>query len=164
MATKGHPETDGQSENTIRTLSSMIRSTVQKEPSGWDKVLCEMKYQHNSTPNKSTGLTPFEIDLGRISQSEITWSIRKIDVKCQAACDMVDRRRAFQQLAKDNLVNAVTRQTFNANKRRRDESFKVGDLVLLRTERKNASERRQQQRNGSRSLWVLLQIWKSWVR
>lgn len=66
MATKGHPQTDGQSENIIRTLTAMLRSTVQKDPREWDATLSELEYYYNSTPNRSTSTTPFEVDIGRV--------------------------------------------------------------------------------------------------
>ena len=36
MSSRDHPQTDGQSENMIRTLSNMIRIFIQRGPEYWD--------------------------------------------------------------------------------------------------------------------------------
>lgn len=119
MATKGHPQTDGQSENMIRTLSAMIRSTVQKNPKNWDYMLSELEFHYNAAPNKGTGITPFEVDLGRIPESELTRKFPRSDTVCPAAVNCLDRRLAFCETARDNMANAIAQQTFYANKKRK---------------------------------------------
>ena len=54
MATTGHPQTDGQSENTIRMLSQMLRNCIQQKPKAWDTLLSELEFEYNSSRHKST--------------------------------------------------------------------------------------------------------------
>ena len=134
MATKDHPQTDGQSENMICTLSAMLRSSIQKMPHQWHTMLSELEFIYNSSKNASTGLAPFEVDIGYIPHSPFTRSLANCTTKCQAAIDAVAHRKTCVQLARENLANAIARQKFYADKKRRRVTFKVGDLVCLRVE------------------------------
>lgn len=134
IASKDHPQTDGQSENMIRILIQMLRNCVQKDSKNWDTMLSELEFAYNSSKNKSTGLTPFEVDLGRIPQSELSRELDTCTIQCQAAASDVDRRRAFRQFARDNLSNAASAQKFYANKSRIDKTFKENDLVMLKVQ------------------------------
>lgn len=125
MATKGHPQTDGQSENTIRTLSQMLRHIIQNHPKDWDSALSELELAYNSTKHKSTGLTPFEVDIGYVPQSQLAREAGTAS-KCQAAVNTLERRNMFQAIARDNLALAQAQQVYHANKKRRHVSFTVG--------------------------------------
>lgn len=130
MATKGHPQTDGQSENTIRTLSQMLRQVIQKNPKDWDLMLSALEFEYNSRRHKSTELTPFEVDLGFLPQSQLSMDTRTGE-QCDAATDTVERRKMFQSAARDNLAVAQARQVYYANQKQREASFCVGELVML---------------------------------
>lgn len=131
LSTADHPQTDGQSENLIKTLSNMIRSVVQKAPKDWDLALPELDFEYNCLQHASTGLSPFEVDIGRVPHRPHTRSLEECTVKChQAAIDM-DRRECLLKIAKDSLATARCNQKYYADKRRRDLTFKTGDLVML---------------------------------
>lgn len=90
IASKGHPKSDGQSENTIRTLSQMQRRIIQKKPMEWYFFLSELKFEYNAIEHKSTKLTPFKIDLGYVSQSQLAKQTG-ISSNCQAAVNRLER-------------------------------------------------------------------------
>ena len=54
-------------------------------------------------------------------------------VKCQSAAEDNDRRKAYSQLARDNLAAARGKQKYHADKKRRKLELDEGDLVMLRT-------------------------------
>lgn len=134
LSTTDHPQTDGQSENLIKTLSFMLRNCIQKTPESWDIALSQFEFEYNSSKHTSTKLSPFEIDLGRNPNSQITRSIEDCTIQCQASFDTIERKRAFSNIAKDNLLIAQSTQKFYADKNRRDKSYKKRDWVLLKTE------------------------------
>eukprot|EP00171_Calliarthron_tuberculosum_P011573 IDg11573t1 len=45
----------------------------------------------------------------------------------------MERRETFRRIARDNLAHATANQKHYANQRRRDETFREGDLVVLST-------------------------------
>lgn len=130
MATTGHPQTDGQSENTIRTLSQMLLQIIQKNPKDWDLYLSELEFEYNSTRHKSTELTPFEVDLGFLPRSQLMVETGT-GSKCNAAINTLERRKMFQAMARDNLAISQAQQVHYANQKRRNVSFVVGNLVML---------------------------------
>lgn len=131
MSTADHPATDGQSENVIRTLSNMIRASIQKSPNNWDAILSILQFEYNTSVHSSTGLSPFEVELGRNSQNTLSRSLSECNTMCQQSADFAARRDAFQIVARDNLAAARARQKFYADEKRREVTFKVGDLVML---------------------------------
>ena len=141
MSTADHAQTDGQSENMIRTVSNMLRTSIQNDQCNWDLVLSEMEYQYNSSKHASTGLTPFEVDIGRIPLNPISRSLAGCKVQNQSASEFVERLDMFRMIARDNLALAQASQKHYADLRRREVSFKAGDFVLLDTRTLDVSNR-----------------------
>lgn len=75
MSTADHPQTDEQTENLIQTLSSMIRTYIQRNQTNWDTALATLEYEYNSARHASTYLTPFEVDLGYVPHTLLTRSL-----------------------------------------------------------------------------------------
>ncbi len=134
MSTADHRQTDGQSENMIRSLSQMLKSFIQRNPKEWDSVLPQMEFEYNASKNASTGHPPFEVDTGRIAKTPFSRSLEDCNVRGKEAVEDSDRRQAYQTLARENILLAQQKQKYYADKHRRDVSFEVGDLVLLNIE------------------------------
>lgn len=66
LSTAHHQQTDGGSERTIRILKEALRHYVDKDGSNWSRYLSRLEVAYNSTPQGSTGQTPFELDMGRV--------------------------------------------------------------------------------------------------
>jgi len=98
ISTTDHPQTDGQSEIMIRSLSNMIRKTIQEDAKTWHEILSILEFEYNSSKNASTGLTPFDVDLGRTPHTALTRKLEDCGVQCQSAADVVERMKAFRRL------------------------------------------------------------------
>lgn len=67
MTTASHPQADGQSERTNRTIEIMVRSFIfdleeKGEPyADWLRLLPLLEFEHNMTLNVSTGFAPFDL-------------------------------------------------------------------------------------------------------
>jgi transposase InsO family protein len=64
MSTAYHPQTDGQSENMVRTIKEMLRHYISHSQKDWDVLLPVLEFAYNNSVNASIGMTPFEFDLG----------------------------------------------------------------------------------------------------
>ena len=54
-----HPQSDGQTEVTNRSLGNLLRCLSQQHGGSWDSILPQAEYAYNDSVNRSTGLTPF---------------------------------------------------------------------------------------------------------
>ena len=131
LSTADHPQTDGQSEVMVKTLSNMIRSSIQKDKHDWDTVLSQLEFEYNASTHASTKMTPFQVDIGRIPANSRFRRLTECVFQNQAAADFTERLSMFRRIARDNLALAQARQKQYADRRRRPLNFKKDDLVLL---------------------------------
>ncbi|GKA27986.1 gag-pol polyprotein [Tanacetum coccineum] len=59
-----HPQTDGQTEVTNRTLGSLLRDLITTNLNQWEDLLPQAEFAYNRVPNKTTGLSPFIVVYG----------------------------------------------------------------------------------------------------
>ena len=59
-----HPQTDEQTEVVNRSLRNILRILVYEHPKQWDLDLAQAEFTYNESPNRSTGVIPFQIVYG----------------------------------------------------------------------------------------------------
>ena len=64
MSSTDHPQTDGQSERTNRTVIEILRSYVNERNTNWIEYLPIVKIAINNSKSISTGYTPYEANYG----------------------------------------------------------------------------------------------------
>ncbi|SGY38977.1 BQ5605_C003g02116 [Microbotryum silenes-dioicae] len=131
MSTAFHPQTNGRSERTNRTVIQVLRTLVNRRQNDWANHIATVEFVINSSLNKSTGKTPFEVVLG--FNPELTpIAPRDGSTVLQAVEAVVDERETAVAEARDNLAIAKIRQAEQSNRRRKvDPVFAVGDKVLV---------------------------------
>ncbi|XP_073122017.1 uncharacterized protein [Henckelia pumila] len=68
-----HPETDGQSERTIRTLEDMLQDTFMDFGPAWHDHLTLVEFAYNNSYHSSIGMSPFEALYGRRYRTPLFW-------------------------------------------------------------------------------------------
>ncbi|KAJ0451777.1 putative nucleotidyltransferase, Ribonuclease H [Helianthus annuus] len=71
LSTAFHPQTDGQTERTIRTLEDMLRACVIDFGGSWNKYLPLVEFSYNNSYHASIQMAPFEALYGRRCRSPI---------------------------------------------------------------------------------------------
>jgi hypothetical protein len=59
-----HPQADGRSEQTNKTVGQILRSYTAKRQGKWLEALPSVEFAINSAVNISTGISPFELLFG----------------------------------------------------------------------------------------------------
>jgi Chromo (CHRromatin Organisation MOdifier) domain len=137
MSTAYHPETDGSSERTNKTVNQCLRFFVECNQRGWVRALPLIRFNIMNTVNKSTGFSPFQLRMGRSprlipplvdSPSSCTGNA---EIQPQ---EIIRNVELITKEAQDNLLRAKISQSFHANKSRSlTFPFRIGDRVRLST-------------------------------
>lgn len=68
-----HPQTDGQSERTIRTLEDILRAYVMDFDESWDQVLPLVEFAYNNSYHASIRMSPFVALCNMKCRSPLNW-------------------------------------------------------------------------------------------
>jgi hypothetical protein len=132
MSTAYHPQTDGQTERANRTLVESLRTYTNSRHNDWDTHLSLIEFSYNNTANASTGQTPFFLAHGRHPRTPL--SLTSLKPTPNPAVNAFAAELSATHAAADAALRAAqARQKRFADRRRRDATFAVGDLVLLST-------------------------------
>ncbi|KAG7594102.1 Integrase catalytic core [Arabidopsis thaliana x Arabidopsis arenosa] len=130
MSTAYHPQTDGQSERTIRTLEDMLRACTLDWGGSWEKHLTLVEFAYNNSYQASIGMSPYEALYGRACRTPLCWT--PVGERMLFGPKIVDETNEKMKFLKVKLKEAQDRQKSYADKRRKELEFKVGDLVYLK--------------------------------
>ncbi|GAU25313.1 hypothetical protein TSUD_375770, partial [Trifolium subterraneum] len=128
MSSAYHPESDGQTEVVNRCLETYLRCFIADQPNSWVGWVHWAEYWFNINYHTSTAKTPFEIVYGRLPPQLKRWSQGETRVEAVQR-ELIDRDEALRQL-KHQLMKAQERMKSQADRKREDRSFMVGEWVV----------------------------------
>ena len=120
MSTAYHPQTDGASERTNKTVNQCLRYHVERNQLGWARALPRIRFHLMNTVNKSTGFTPFQLRMGRSPQliPPLVPLPRNTSAEDILAHAIINKLCEDVSEAQDNLLHAKITQAFEYNKNR----------------------------------------------
>jgi hypothetical protein len=134
MSTAYHPQSDGASEWTNKTVNQCLRYHVERNQLGWKRALPRVRFDIMNTVNSSTGFSPFQLRMGRAPQviPPLVQGVGEItDIR---ATTVIEKLQQDVLEAKDNMLRAKTAQSLAVNVHRADAfPFQKNDRVLLST-------------------------------
>lgn len=134
LSTSQHPQTDGQTERTIRTLQDGLRAFATYDQRNWESLLPLLEFAYNNSVNTSTGFTPFYLTYGYHPKA-ISWHPSEQGISENSSVQrFITHIQTVTSQAQERLAEAQSRQEQYANTHRRTESFRLDDLVWLSTE------------------------------
>ena len=132
MSTSFHPQMDGASERTIRSIAQILRAMVRPDQRNWSEKVPMVEFALNSAVSSSSGFAPFDLNYGYMPH--INPGVVPEPIRMPGVNHFVSRALRNLADAHDAIIESRVRQTHNANRRRReDDHFAVGDLVFVST-------------------------------
>jgi len=131
LSTAYHPQTDGQTERINQELEQYLRVFIDHRQEQWLDWLGTAEFVYNNKIYTAIKISPFKANYGQDPRMEFEGRRKG---KYEAAGKFVERMKKIQEEAKAVLGKAQEEMKKFANKRRREEEeYRVGDLVLLST-------------------------------
>jgi len=130
LSTTFHPQTDGQSERTIKTLEDLLRSCVLEFGGNWEDLLPLVEFTYNNSHQTTIGMAPYEALYGRKCRTPICWE--EVGERKLLGPEMVQLTTDKVRVIKKSMKEAQDRQKSYADRRRRPLEFQVGDKVFLK--------------------------------
>ena len=127
LSTAHHPQTDGQTEITHRTIEQILRAYVSPEHDDWATWLPVAEFAYNNAVHTSTHQTPFYANLGFNPTTPASF----LSPANSDATNYLEHLRDIQTTIARELDLAKSQQAEQANRHRRPLSFSVGDRVRL---------------------------------
>ena len=130
-----HPQSDGASERSIRTVNNMLAKVVADDQRNWDLYVSSSCFAYNTAVHSSTGFTPSYLEFGRelrlpndlVEPGEIG---RRVESHTEYAQQLKNRLSKAFQTANDILHSAHKTQKHFYDRWARANVYKAGDLVL----------------------------------
>jgi hypothetical protein len=142
MSTSDHPQTDGQSESRLKSVTAMLRHYCDEQGKDWDRYLWAVEFAYNDAVNSTTGLSPFQADLGRDPATPSSLLARLADMitdptgttskESQTADEMAQAIAEKVAAARRAILRAQHDAALSDSVRIAGAEFRVGDYVFLR--------------------------------
>ena len=127
-----HPQTDGQTEVTNRTLGALLRATLRNNPRKWEDLLSVVEFSYNRSRHSATKLSPFEVVYGLNPITPLDFTPRPLkDGEHITAANRAASIIELHERTRAQLQRRAAQLAEQRNKGRRDISFEPGDLVWL---------------------------------
>lgn len=105
---------------------------TQEHGTSWDSVLAQAEFSYNDSVNRSTGKTPFQIVYGIHPRGILELrDVNCLEKPSALADDFVNVMKDIQDQVKVKLQHSNSKYKTHADKRRKDVTFNVGDLVMV---------------------------------
>ncbi|XP_058741648.1 uncharacterized protein LOC131614035 [Vicia villosa] len=129
-STAYHPETDGQTEVTNRSVETYLRCFVNDHPRKWFKYLHLAELWYNTSFHSAIQMSPFKALYGR-EPPNINQCLAS-EAKGDPLPVLLQVHEQILTQLKENLRKSRVQMEKQANKHRADVTFDVGAWVLLR--------------------------------
>ena len=138
LAAPQHPQTDGQSERSIRTFIQLMRIYTETQKDQWEVFLPIFEFSMNNAVSSSTGITPFFANFGRHPRTTDALLGNQDELSPEETVVGRDLRRRLQRIWKminEKLGRTADQMIARSVSSGRPNYFCLGDKVYLSKKR-----------------------------
>lgn len=125
-----HPQTDGQTERVNQCLEMYLRCAVYEDPKTWKSWLAQAEFWYNSSYHTALGCSPFYALYGY--NANVGMSPAELTVNEPSVAAMISSVQSIAASLKEHLARAQNKMKLTADKKRKDQEYQVGEMVLLK--------------------------------
>jgi transposase InsO family protein len=131
LSTAYHPQTDGQTERTNRTMKTYLKIYSNHSQNNWVSLLPMAQMAYNDKRSEATGQTPYFANHGR---NPNLFQRTLPSPKAEAAIKSAEEMKEVYETIQNKMLNAQRNSITHANKKRKTApQLKEGDKVYLHT-------------------------------
>ena len=131
LSTAYHPQTDGQTERTNRTMKTYLKIYSNPQQTNWASLLPMAQLAYNNKLSEATGKTPYFANHGR-HPNLFTRTLPS--PKAEAAVQTAEEMKKIHKEMEERIQRAQTQSISYVNKKRKTApQLKEGDKVYLHT-------------------------------
>lgn len=137
MSSSHHPQHDGQTEVTNKTLETMLRAYTAGERDSWAEWLHLLEFAYNSNIHSSTGASPYFLLYGFEPQTPLDIFAKNKPGSSRSMPDLpqaksfVETLEMHRDAARTAVAKAQAKQAKSYNQRRKLRQFPIGSLVMV---------------------------------
>ncbi|XP_073109485.1 uncharacterized protein [Elaeis guineensis] len=137
FSTTCHPQTDGQIEVVNHTLSSLLRTIVNKNMKNWDECLAYVEFAYNRSIHSTTKHSPFEVIYGFNPITPLDLAQLPISERvCMDGKKKAELVKSMHKSIKEQIERKNAAYEKAANRRRKQIRLAPGDLVWIHLRKK----------------------------
>ncbi|CAM8910737.1 unnamed protein product [Rhodiola kirilowii] len=129
-STSYHPQIDGQTEVVNRSIGTYLRCFASEQQCKWVKLLPWVEFWYNTSYHTATNTTPFQTLYGREPPRLVPYEHGSSPLQ-HIEATLLERDQALKEV-KRQLQRSQQAMKVQADQKRHDVSYKVGDYVYVR--------------------------------
>jgi translation initiation factor IF-1 len=144
FSTTCHPQTDGQTEDVNRTLSTMLRAVLKTNLKLWEECLPHIEFAYNRSVHSTTKVSPFQIVCGFNPRASIDLlPLPPSEMTCFDTSQRSEFILKMHETTKLNIEKMNEKYRIAASKGRKEVKLEPGDLVWLHLRKERFPELRK---------------------
>ena len=135
-----HPQTNATCERMNSTIAQCLRAYVDKDQTNWPEILPGVMMALRMSPStQSSDLSPFHLLFGKEMNLPFDISLIPKDGMNKDAnshvLDLMSHLKTVKEIATDNIKKAQEKQKHQYDKKSKQPTFRIGELVMLHSTR-----------------------------
>ena len=133
FSTAFHPQRDGQTEVTNRTLGNLLRCLVQGNTTAWDELLPRAEFTYNASEHRATRYSPFRITTVKDRNLPVDLlPLPTPSAYSTEAITLATDLTALHQQVHDRLTEYNNKVKTAIDEHRHSREFQEGDMVMIK--------------------------------